>query len=213
AQTNPIPNNCPVGPDRKFWLQEFDMVFNANRLWHISLDPAGISLNERDFFSTALHELGHAHLLQHTLPGDKIMHGFGQNGAAGIRRNLTAFDIQGGNYVVNLSTDSISCNTGVVQDSMSLFVCSTMGIENLPENKIQIFPNPATHKIQIYSDNPKWESVSLTSLQGTTMKSWKWRKGLNGMTLELDSHISAGFYFLMFTSQTENYVSPIIISK
>ncbi|MDB4286058.1 zinc-dependent metalloprotease, partial [bacterium] len=213
ALTDPDIDFCSVNTDQKFWLQEFDMVFNANRPWHISLDPAGISPNERDFFSTALHELGHGHLLQHTLPGDKIMYGFGQNGAVGIRRNLTGFDIQGGNYVVNLSTDSIACNTGIVQDSMSLFVCATMGIENLPENKIQIFPNPSTDKILVHSDNPELESIDLISIEGTTLKSWKWNRGIKEMTLDLDSHISAGFYYLMFSTQSGYHVSSIIISK
>ena len=214
AQTLRNIENCTAGNRAKFWLTEFDMVFSLRRPWHIDTDTAGIAATERDFFSTALHELGHGHLLEHTLPGDKQMYGFGTNGLAGVRRELTGFDVQGGNYVVGRSTNAITCNDpNNSQMAMTRYICTGLGLEVLSGDQFSIYPNPAQSQFTVRSEDRGLQTVSLLNIQGQVVQEWTWKAGTTEATFELSSSISKGYYLIALTTQNGRYASPIIISE
>jgi len=70
--------------------------------------PAAPSFSEYDFESVALHELGHAHGLQHVINAGAVMHFAIANGSSA--RTLSANDIAGGTARVTYSTAATCFN-------------------------------------------------------------------------------------------------------
>ena len=70
--------------------------------------PAAPAFTEYDFESVALHELGHAHGLQHVISPGSVMHFAIANGTSS--RTLSANDIAGGTVRVNYSTAATCFN-------------------------------------------------------------------------------------------------------
>lgn len=156
ASTNALPESCN---DVDFYsLEGFIIRFNRNVDWHydlnspsinwIEFDAMGnISVVRGDFESTALHELGHAHLLLHTCnqPSTNLMYSPGPND---YRRIITTDAELGGHHIMNLSggvTDSSCPKDGIVKvlpQDCELVLTSVGNYRYL--DKITLYPNP-TH--------------------------------------------------------------------
>lgn len=109
-------------------------------------DPVNPANNELDFYSIILHELGHAHILDHALvDADKRMY---PNTTVGeTRRILHPKDGLGGNYILDISdavlnNANTNCPTAVGRNG----ICAVPVIEVESVNDLKIFPNPfSTH--------------------------------------------------------------------
>lgn len=104
-----------------------------------------------DFYSIVLHELGHVHILEHTLSTSDIMYFSLTIGA--ISRTISMGDVQGGVDMLAFSnsaltpTGSNNCPTPITTSS----ICQVVDIDERMSNvvNINLYPNPANDFIMI----------------------------------------------------------------
>ncbi len=114
-----------------WWLTDADIRFRdiptAGTTWEYG--PAAPAINEFDFESVALHELGHAHGLGHVIAGGQVMHYAIANGATS--RVLSANDILAGTDKVAYSTVATCFNpasSGAPMTAVGGATCITLPI-------------------------------------------------------------------------------------
>ncbi|WP_377712960.1 matrixin family metalloprotease [Pseudofulvibacter geojedonensis] len=103
---------------------DMDITWSNSVNWYYGngTPPAG----QHDFKSVALHELGHAHLLNHVINTNNIMHyslGTGES-----RYVLSQNDIDGANYIMSESTTSLGC--GIQPTTPQYNCCEDININN-----------------------------------------------------------------------------------
>lgn len=111
-----------------YWrLREFDIIFSANAsgsLWNYSSKFA-VGVNQIDFQSVVLHELGHVHQLGHIISPNEVMHY--KSSYNTFSRVLAARDIAGGADVMNRSVQTMPCGPqGITKLTPS--VCDNPGV-------------------------------------------------------------------------------------
>lgn len=149
AETHPIGPNCGLEPNNDFGaISFFRIEFNENINW----DGSGIS----DLESTALHELGHAHLLLHTLNGeDKVMH----PSKTVVVHDLSNDDLDGGNHIALLSslTTDPDCPQPLFfeMNLVQPLDCIVSSSDMLKTNDLflDFYPNPAQGQVKIHLDD------------------------------------------------------------
>jgi len=93
--------------DTLFFLDEFDMEINSDINWQYG--PGGPTNRQYDFETVILHELGHAHQLGHIIrPREAVMHFSVEFDKT--YRELSAADIEGGEFVMARSTIPNACD-------------------------------------------------------------------------------------------------------
>lgn len=145
-------SGCSTGgtPDINWFVSELDVVFDDATDWYFGSGLPAFS--EFDFYSVALHELGHGHQLGHVIDGiingnnlDDVMHYAISNSEQ--QRVLTSDNIAGGNSVQDRSTALAPCGgTSVMTDSS---ICNLSVDEDELENVITLFPNPVKEQFFI----------------------------------------------------------------
>ncbi|SFQ65156.1 IPT/TIG domain-containing protein [Hymenobacter arizonensis] len=95
-----------------FWVKEIDMQYDDAAIFQFGPAPPVGTLNQIDFETVAVHELGHAQQLSHLILPGAVMHyaiGRGQN----TRTLNPASDVVGGRQVLRMrSFKSFSCSGG-----------------------------------------------------------------------------------------------------
>lgn len=113
-------------------LDEADIIFNPEANWNFSV--AGPGFNQIDFETVVLHELAHAHLMGHVVDSQDLLN---WNISAGVSRQISAVNIECGQYILNKSKafsypglSTVQVNSGVQLGATgpiagSTGVCST----------------------------------------------------------------------------------------
>ncbi|MCO6499415.1 MAG: T9SS type A sorting domain-containing protein [Vicingus serpentipes] len=160
ARTNSWWSGCKSGGVWNWYLDEVDMSFNDNINWEYG--PANPSGSEYDFESVALHELGHAHQLGHTIGNSLVMHWSTSTGQT--RRNLNTEAIDGGNYVMNLSTANGICGPTemVPLNSSNCTFATAVPVANFVADKTTAYTG---------------EWITFTDLSTNSPTSWAWTTG------------------------------------
>jgi len=85
-----------------YWLSEVDIIFDDAPTggWYFGSNPSLIGPNEYTFEGVALHELGHAHLVNHTTTQGEVM---GFNASGTLVNYLSKHEKEGGRYVIGIS--------------------------------------------------------------------------------------------------------------
>lgn len=156
ATANLLPDyvNCDssgviVGANR----EDFYIEFNSIYYWYTDtlmppLGADGVLPDTFDLESRALHELGHAHLLKHSNAANDMMHYTDLVIPTDYRRDFSSNDIEGGEFVVEISSEEASDSCQIRMEKISLDECSDIStalIELTQGNSIQVdvFPNPS----------------------------------------------------------------------
>ena len=118
---------CTSGGVIKWFVSEIDMVFNdvpyTGYTWNFDEADGTTSSSQYDFESVSVHELGHAHQLDHVIDNTQIMHYSISNGQE--KRNLSQDDLDAGNDVLNFSS-------GVCGKSdMQVYTCTSQALKLL----------------------------------------------------------------------------------
>ncbi|MBK7851895.1 MAG: IPT/TIG domain-containing protein [Bacteroidetes bacterium] len=96
-------SGCVGGVDTVWTVTEIDVIYDdgaAGLAWQFG--PSNATISQVDFESVTVHELGHAHQLQHIILSGAVMHYSIANGQT-TRTLSAANDIAGGNYVLTKS--------------------------------------------------------------------------------------------------------------
>lgn len=131
-------DSCNNGTD---WVvQEIDIIFDntASTPWNFNPNSNTTGF-EYDFQSVVLHELGHAHLLNHVIDNDDVMDF--NIGITQESRNLSNRNLEAANSIQTKNTTHIICALPL----MTNYNCATASIaDDALFNEIHIYPNPSS---------------------------------------------------------------------
>jgi hypothetical protein len=212
ATLNTIPDffpcdslGIPVGANRK----NFSIAFNKNIIWHTDTLMPELDLTNpvdtADLESTALHELGHAHLLQHSNDSTDLMF-YRRPYNQEYRREITPNSLAGGLYVMDISVNAASDSCQAKMEKVSgdcTKVTDVIEISPTIQIGIKLFPNPAQSILNVTLDFRDRTHVPLN----WTLFDPQGQKMLSGFlnqstSISLNS-IPSGVYFFMVGTENE----------
>ena len=180
----------------------FKLAFNSNMDWHTGTDMPDLNWDnpnlgklKGDIESTALHELGHAHLLLHTSNISNVMV---RPSPIGYRRILSTDDISGGNHLSLLGNNTVGC-----QGRMELILtgCNLLSSFGIDENNLafNVYPNPTKNIVFIEQNfiNLKNDKIELEIFNnlGEKLESKSFFDFKNSIVFDL-SNYSNGLYYI-----------------
>lgn len=192
---------------------DFDIMFRDDVIWHY--DTTGTipcPVGKYDFYSVALHELGHAHQIDHVLDESKVMHyNIGQT----TQRKLAHADIAAGINVVSYSihNNDTPCLPPMIQFFPSN--CAT-GIDDvaISDAEFSVFPNPnnGSFTIGINTENEAKSMLFLINSLGQKVieKQVDVKHGDNQYQLQFNN-LKSGFYFVSFVLNNNISTKKLII--
>lgn len=146
GKTNTTIAACNGGQERAYIIYDVDFTFSKNQPWNfdtIAVDPL-----KYDFFSNVLHEIGHAHSLDHVINDAEVMHYDLSIGET--RRVIAGSTLRGGRWVMDssvvargscpgpmMAVDSVNCNLLPLSPSLDAL------------SRITVYPNPAFDMIHL----------------------------------------------------------------
>ena len=144
-------SGCGSANGLQWNLIEVDILLNSDIDWWTEAGPP--TNNKYDLETTILHEIGHAHLLQHNNNLSSPM--YFQLTEGSMRRDLHQPSIEGGNYI---STQSVETTAICGEEAHELFhfsTCNLSEINSIEEQltaEILAYPNPFSHQITVSGD-------------------------------------------------------------
>jgi hypothetical protein len=189
--------------DNLQWLvTEFDIVFDddvnspdtpGTEAWNFSTnDPL---LNEFDFESVALHELGHGHMLGHVINSSVVMNY--NLSISEFNRVLSLDDINAGLFVQNRSTSTVFCG----QPLMANLACPLSVEDEELKDAISIYPNPSKGSFNIKNRSLiNLEKVVIYDISGRLISEYNMTNSSRIKTINLVG-VSKGMYFINIQSE------------
>ena len=220
AQTSPSTPACVVvsSPFNAVGagMNRFSISFNKDLLWHTSVDmPASLPANTHDFESRAVHEIGHAHLLNHSNNHQDLMYFTNLNPP--YRRLIMPNDLAGGLWVMGNSTDPIdttgtNCKPPMIPIDVGDCVIGTTNIAVLgQEAEIFVFPSVFADQLNVKVvdiQEPNLE-YQVFNLYGQVVEAGRINEEQSILTL--GQSIPAGMYlFVVREGRNVVFISKII---
>ena len=194
---------CPPN----FYTVESDIEISddPNISWFLDTIPTNpIPAGQQDLYFALLHELGHAHNLQHLISPNDIMH-FEDNTGGAFRKVELYFDqpaYDGGNWVMDKSfqfpPSVTGCNLSTIS-SISSPLCSIIfGVrESQESSSLIIQPNPFNQIFTVSSEKYKIQSMVIIDITGKIVRS---ESNVRTQHLTVDmGQINNGMYLLKIT--------------
>ncbi len=154
-------------PDTSYQIYEIDIEINSDHNWFSdTLIANALPAGQQDLYAVILHELGHAHGLNHVINTSAVMN-YAVNPITRIIQlsNDISCD-QGGNWMADFTNDLSNLHSSFFFDRMTfdtinpcsniLSVIEMITIENI---SVQLYPNPCNHFIQINSKDLNYETL------------------------------------------------------
>jgi hypothetical protein len=190
-----IDNGVEVAYNRR----KFNIKFNNNLNRHTNTSmPSPLPPDTYDLESRALHELGHAHLLNHSNNPNDLM--YFTDLTPPYRRQIMPNDLLGGQHIMTISSSPImGCQSHMIPlDAENCQTATnTISLKNGSFLDISVFPNPSADKIQIEitteQNSFKEFEIMIFDILGRKQGS----NVLNSDLSEIDiSHLQRGIYFI-----------------
>ncbi len=204
--------------DQTVPVTEIDILFSsdlnnpstpAQESWYFGENPNGITFFQWDFESVALHELGHAHQLDHVIDTDDAMHFAISNFE--ILRDLNASNITAATSVQALGRDNFACSFTRMTDFEDSCVLSTAS-ETLFNQNIFVFPNPANSTLFVKNNSTQQlKTIEIRDLSGKLVRSLALTDKFSADTAINVENIASGLYLLKLTGNTKSSTLKIII--
>lgn len=169
-----------AGACQREFVTNIDIVINRNSLSDLFIDSIqcdSLPYLKYDLYAILLHEMGHAHILNHINDTNRIMWYKAHKGdtiytVSGLRKVYLLYDLsckEGANYVLTRATDITinatcgayvlmlpltvtDCDTNIIAHRSSTFGCvPTVGLDEIkPQNiNLSCYPNPTNSKVNI----------------------------------------------------------------
>ena len=210
-------DTCRTGASTFYhYTFDTDIVINQQRNWAFlkgdSIQPPGIL----DFYTTILHELGHAHLLKHVQANDKVMWPGPHSSTSLILRTLTQDDIEGGNWIMDsIATQRANCPGSISRSPAGNCDVLNNVVEANSRSSLDlnIFPNPITEasKIVIRSSFSPEIEVSVLNVMGQVL--WKESQRATNEFLQMEFPVlggSEGVLFIRVDTGIESLTKAVI---
>ncbi len=199
-------SGCGTPNGLQWNLIEIDILLNRDIDWWIG---EGLPMGNRYDLETAiLHEIGHAHLLQHNNNGNSPM--YFQLTEGTMRRDLYSPSIDGGNYV---SSQSVGATNTCGNESHQYFDFSTCnlslinGTEDVVANPISVYPNPFQEQISISGEWKSGTQFSIFDATGRTVVNGSMNS--NNQTIST-AQLSDGVYLLEVRDEAKSHIQRLI---
>lgn len=206
------------------FLREVDIAFRENPInanttatggWNFGLDTA--LNNELDFYSTMLHELGHAHLLMHAKWQGQIMsptQGVGDND-----RIINGFDEAGGEFVLAKSQENFEntfCPNTIDTIRRETF-CSTTSTDDFTRIKgLSVLSTLIEDGLILSNQNDQSLDLEfqLFDVLGRRFSNREFTiSSFERVSIPVPTSISSGVYFANFREKNTNQVITFKIIK
>ncbi|MCL5127438.1 T9SS type A sorting domain-containing protein [Algibacter sp. L4_22] len=183
-------------------VAEVDVIFDGKTDWFYAEDGFVFGF---DFETVALHELGHAQLLDHVIDESDPMHFNIQSFIA--NHELSDSNKEAANIIVTNSTTNAVCSYQL----MSGYSC-LLGIEeDVLESGVDLYPNPAKTEFFIKkSVSINLEFVIIYDVNGRLISKHDVSKTSGLQTISL-SGISKGLYFVNISSDLASITKKLIV--
>ena len=224
--------NSPDGTIKYFFYKDIDIRLRANLTlltgcsscyWWADTTNANVPANAYDFFEVILHELGHAHNLDHVNQTDDLMFASTNKGprlASTRRINYWNYANIGGVYMAlysKFANYNATCTaTNVVLVTPPGCSSAGTGIFQSEDNKLEfvLYPNPTQSNeiiLQYTSDELINTDITILDIQGKVISTSKhlFEMGENKIKLDLGS-ISSGNYFVKIKNSKQEFTQPFI---
>ena len=204
-------SSCSPG---KWYTSELDMTFRDTALWSYSRNAA--SLGKWDFYSVALHELGHALQLTHVINPTQLMH---FSIPKGVRKGTIDSDaVLGVREILSESTVPTTCGPSAHR-TLNADVCEDVTFGFFEPGKLLLFPNPGSGicTLTFFFPEPTNTEVVLYSANGS--KVWQSdagfaNAGMNQMTLDPTRlGIGFGLYYVVLNSGLGRFTAKWILTR
>jgi hypothetical protein len=178
AGTNNLPYAICLPVVEASLRRRFEISFNSSLLWHtLPSMPLSLPVSTYDLESRAVHELGHAHLLNHSNNVEDLMYWTDSLPPYNYRRSIMPNDLLGGLHIVNISTIPLSnpspvCSNPMVRISFSecMKTSKLEEVDSITSFSISVDPNPVNDILRLeiprMSNAEKVEQVLILDLSG-----------------------------------------------
>ncbi|WP_228852798.1 T9SS type A sorting domain-containing protein [Aegicerativicinus sediminis] len=199
----------PATNNEIIWFPvDMDIVFNNDNInWYFG--AGNPSQSQYDFKSVAIHEIGHAHQLEHIIDSGAIMHYAIQNGAT--NRTFEANDVLAAETMVNRSV-ILPCTTSSITSAMTRLDCA-LSIKDLALEGISIYPNPVSNNLIIKNKSVRsLKKAEIYDIQGRFVSSHLLENNSTPNEISV-LQLSNGLYFLKLFSDSGNSNIKFVVSK
>jgi hypothetical protein len=196
-------SGCGTPEGLQWNLVEVDILLNSDIDWWISHDQP--MQNRFDLATAVLHELGHAHLLQHNNNTGSPMYYQLMEGT--MRRDLHAHaDIDGGSFVATESTEAEHTCGDELHIPFDFATCDLSFINGMEDEVVastSVYPNPFTDQLVIQRNDLTLSNYRLMDITGRTVLFGKLSSNKDVVSTQI---LPQGVYFLSIESPSERSV-------
>ena len=198
-------NGCSLGTTFNWYVSELDIVFNDSENWNYSPVTNSTKLNQFDFETVALHELGHGHQLGHVIDTFDVMH----------------YAISNSEEQRVLGPSNITCASDIQKRSTTTAVCGQLVMTNHPcylsideeelKEAISIYPNPAKGIFNIKNSSLlSLDKVVIYDIRGRLISEYDMRNSARIKTINLIG-VSKGMYFVNIHSEKTMITKKLVL--
>jgi hypothetical protein len=222
ASTSPTITVCySTAPTmmRAIYQSRFKISFNNNLLWHTSSTMPTLPTNIFDMQTNATHEIGHAHLLNHSNNYNDLM--YFTNLTPPYKRDIDSFDLAGGLWTIKYSTiftipnnaAGNTCKPPMIKINPADCLISTEIVEMNGETfNIAVFPTLFEVKITIQiNDYAKCIDFQILNTLGQVIK--KGQVCADMEQIPLGDYLPTGIYYVNIRLQQQTILTKKIIKK
>lgn len=199
---------CGGGDGLEWQMREVDILFNPAINWYVGdgIAPSGTF----DMHTVMIHELGHAHLLQHNNNEESVMYfELNQNAEKRFLNNET--DVLGGATIVDRSVYDAAVCSGDRMEFFNDTECDhglVNSIDNEDNTNLVVAPNPSNGNFTISGIEPG-ESFTVNDFSGRTVYTDTHTSG--GLINVNLSDLQSGVYLLYVTGTNFGFTKKLVI--
>lgn len=203
----------PGPPDTSYQTFETDVIINSDIIWFSdTIATNTVPLGEDDFYSTILHELGHAHGLKHVIDTNAIMYYSEVSHRVIDLQNDNSCDY-GGNWMAKYTNNlnnpvETFFFSRMVFDSIKpcssvLSIFENVEIENI---NLSLYPNPCTNEIGVNIANYKNKTLIISVFDITGQEVLQAKEILNNGKIDVNN-LPNGTYILRIYDENSGFIS------
>lgn len=200
-------SGCGTAGQLQWNLIEVDILLNSDIDWWAHEDQP--SENRFDLETSLLHELGHAHLLQHN--NEEVSPMYFQLTSGMARRQLHAHsDIDGGEFVVHDAVSAESTCSEELHQPFNNSGCNLSlvnSVSNADKDSFNVFPNPFENDFVVTADEIPFATFIVFDSMGRSVKSGALNETQNRVTT---SDLQSGVYLLEIRSDNERHAQRLV---